>query len=171
MPCRRLEITAPRSRRGRRGVALLEVVIAGVLLGVGLAVILSLVSRSLASQSEGERQLTASWLVDELLSMVLVEGPFQYPRLYDTSGRFAAPFENFTYDLIIEDQGVYEPFRVTATVRWPQGRGMREVSAQTLMADRGLEPEQREPAEAVDRMDRWYGEDDAESVAEGAAPS
>jgi hypothetical protein len=155
--------------------ALLEVVIAGVLLGVGLAVVLSLVSRSLASQGEGERQLTASWLVDELLSMVLVEGPALYPRLYDTSGRFAAPFDNFTFDIIIEDQGIYEPYRVTATVRWPQGRGVREVSAQTLIADRGQEPEIREPAEAVDRMDRWYGEDEQTPIGEtpireGVAP-
>ena len=35
-------------RRGRRGVALMDAILGGVMLGIGLAVILSLASRSVA---------------------------------------------------------------------------------------------------------------------------
>ena len=85
-----------KASRARRGFALVDVIIGGVLLAVGLAVIISLNSRSLANQVDGERQLTASWLADELLSMVLVNGPVDYPKMNDTSGRFEPPFEEFT---------------------------------------------------------------------------
>ena len=58
-------------------------------------------------QSSGEKQLTASWLADELLSMVLVEGPDNYPKRNDTSGRFTAPFEGFSFETAygVSEQG------------------------------------------------------------------
>jgi hypothetical protein len=145
---------------GRRGVALMEVIIAGVILAMGLTVIISLASRSMAMQASGEKRLIASWLADELLGMVVVEGPQQYPRLYDTSGRCDVPFDAFTFDLDIQDQGLSEPFRVTASIRWQEGRLTRDVTVQTLIADRGSDIEVRLPAAPVDRLERWYGEEE-----------
>ena len=49
--------------------------------------------------------------------MVVVEGAENYPHLYDTYGRFEPPFEQFEYEVIIDDQGQYEPLSVTAIVR------------------------------------------------------
>lgn len=147
----------------RRGIALVDVIIGSVMLAIGLAVVVSLTTRSLATQTEGEKQLTAAWLADELLSMVLVEGPVEYPKLYDANDRFDPPFDEFDYDVAIEDLGPSQPFRVTATVRWAGGRGIRQVQAQTLIADRGGDPEleHREPYEPIDREQRYLDREEA----------
>ncbi len=144
--------------RRRRGVVLMDVILAGVMLGVGLAVMLSLASRSVALQAEGQKQVVAAWLADELLSMVLVEGPVVYPQLYPTHGRFEPPFEDYEYELDIEDIGLREPMRVTAAVRWAHGRELRQVVAQTYIAERQQEDplELRAPLEPIDRLGRYY---------------
>ena len=145
----------------RRGFALLDVIVGGVMLGIGLSVVLSVTSRSLATQSDGEKRLVASWLVDGLLAMVLVEGPVEYPKHYHPSGEFAPPFDGFEFEIDIEDIGPSEPFRVTATVRWPGGRTYREVTAQTFIAMRlGDSFQPRAPAEPVDRFARYYDDED-----------
>jgi hypothetical protein len=139
----------------------MDVIIAGVMLGVGLSVMLSLASRSVALQAEGRRQVVAAWLVDELLSMVLVEGPVVYPQLYPTRGRFDPPFADYEYELDIEDIGLREPMRVTATVRWVHGRDMRQVAAQSYIAERQQEDplELRAPLEPIDRLGRYYDDE------------
>ncbi len=145
----------------RRGVVLMDVILAGVMLGVGLAVMLSLASRTLVLQAEGQKQLVAAWLVDELLSMVLVEGPVVYPQLYPAHGRFDPPFEDYEFEVDIEDIGLREPLLVTATVRWVHGRGMRQVNAQTYIAERRQEDpcELRAPLEPIDRLGRYYDDE------------
>jgi hypothetical protein len=146
--------------RPRRGVALFDVIVGGVMLGIGLAVVLSLTSRSLALQTDGEKRLTASWLADEILTMILVEGPDRYPRLYDTSGRYGDPFGDYFYEVQIEDLGRGAPYRVNALVRWSD-RANDVVQVETLIALRIEEEEQlREPQERVDRLERHY-EDEA----------
>ncbi|MCI0364567.1 MAG: hypothetical protein L0Y44_00480 [Phycisphaerales bacterium] len=156
----RSEVRGQRSA-GRRGVALLEVIIGAVLLAIGLAVIISLASRALRTQIDGEKQMVAAWLADEYLNMVLVEGPVNYRKMYDTSGRCEYPFGEYEFALNLEDQGINFPFRVTATIRWPGASGDREVSVQTLIAERGGDPLQpRRPFEIVDREERWYGDQD-----------
>jgi hypothetical protein len=144
----------------RRGVALLDALLAGVMLAVGLAVILSLASRSIAAQASGQRQLVASWLIDEMLSMVVVEGPDVYPKLYATHGRFDEPFQDYEFDLDIKDIGLRLPYRVTATVRWEQAGHQRQVQTQTYISQRQSDvPEIRTPPEPIDRLGRWYDEE------------
>jgi uncharacterized membrane protein YgcG len=132
----------------------MDVILAGVMLGVGLAVMLSLASRTVAMQAEGQKQVVAAWLMDEMLSMVLVEGPVIYPQLYPTHGRFDPPFDDYEYELDIEDIGLREPMRVTATVRWAHGRGLRQVSAQTYIAER---QEEQRPLAASGCIDDTQG--------------
>lgn len=139
--------------------ALMDVIIGGVILGIGLTVLMSITGRSLALQNDGERQLVAAWLADELLNMVLVEGPVTYPRVHDTSGRFDDPFGDYAFDVSIEDQGLEQPYRVTATVRWRYGREDRQVQVQTLINAPEAPPDSRMPYEPVDRLERWYGDD------------
>ncbi len=143
--------------RRHRGVALMDAIIGGVMLGVGLAVVVSLASRSIAIQAQSQHLLTAAWLVDELLAMVLVEGPQDYPKLYATSGRFEFPFEDYEYEVHIEDIGLRQPYKVTASVRWPHGDDFRQAQAQTYIAQRLGDPDQtRIPVEPIDRIARHY---------------
>ncbi len=156
-------MTALLRRRPRRGFALMDVIVGGVMLGIGLGVVLTLASRAIASQAQGERQMVAAWLLDELLAMVLVEGPIEYPHLHPTHGQFDPPFEGFQFDVNLEDLGVGQPFLVTATVRWPRGREERQVQAQTYIAPRFVDPEnpyeERIPVEPIDRIGRWYDDE------------
>lgn len=145
----------------RKGFALMDVLIGGVMLGIGLAVTLSIASRSITAQSNGEKQMTAAWLLDELLSMVLVEGPVEFSHVQATRGKFDPPFDNYEFDVNLEDLGVGQPFLVTATVRWVMGHSTRQVQAQTYIALRNDEPyEDRLPLEPIDRISRWYDDEE-----------
>lgn len=147
-------------RTPRRGFALLDVIIGGMMLGIGIAATITIASRSLVQQAEGERQLVASWLADELLNMVMVEGPDIYPKINDTVGQFEAPFELYEYELDIHDQGPRQPFRVTAYVRWPVQQGYHEVVVETIIAVRlGEELVPRVPITFMDREARYFDDD------------
>ncbi|MCP3905956.1 MAG: hypothetical protein GY715_20210 [Planctomycetes bacterium] len=145
-----------RSHPQRRGVALIDVLIGGILLGVGLSVILSLTGRSLSRQTDGEKRLTASWLADELLTMVLVDGPDRFPRINDSNGRFDEPFSEYSFEVDIDNLGRGAPYRVNAWVRWSD-RENDVVRVETLIAQRLGDVEQpREPYERVNREERYF---------------
>lgn len=150
-----------RQHRARRGVALLDVLIGGIMLGIGLAVIMSVTTRALARQTDGEKRMAAAWLADELLNMVLMEGAEEYPRQHDTHGSFKEPFDDFGFEVIIDDQGLGVPYRVTAIVRWPADRPFNEIAVETLVAPRrGAEDQpEREPLEPIERDARYFDEE------------
>lgn len=138
----------------RRGFALIDAVIGGIILAIGLAAILSLGARAISMQREGEVRIIAAHLADELLSTVLTEGPSDFLKLYDTFGGYDAPFRDFEYDVQLEDRGLGYPYRVTATIRHvPTGA---EYVVQTMIADReGDDPNPaRAPTERLDREAR-----------------
>jgi len=148
-----------RRRSGRRrGIALIDAIIGGVMLGSGLAVLMTIMARSMNGQITGEKRITAVWLADELLSLVLVEGPVEYPRVRDTTGRFGPPFDEYIYELLLEDLGRGNPYRVTCWVRWGT-RPTDVVTVQTLIAPRLGDYEQpRMPSERLDRDERNFGD-------------
>ena len=141
-----------RNRRQRKGAILMEALLAGAILGIGLLTLVSITSRSLSRQQIGEHQIVAASLVDELLSMVLVEGPINYPKRNDLRGRFDPPFEDYEFQIEIDDQGQFEPFLVTATVRWTTNGRAHDAIVQTYIAERrATGDELREPGEPIVR--------------------
>ena len=119
----------------RPGVALIEVIVAGLILAAGLGAIFSLTGASMGTQTEGANRIVAAWLADSLLGMVMTEGPARYARRNADEGVFDAPFNAYEYEIRILDQGERDPFQVTATVRW--GPGPTDlVRIQTLVATR-----------------------------------
>ena len=78
-----------------RGVVLVDLLVAAVLMGVALAVLVGMAGRALSSQSTGERLATAAMLADEQLNLVLARGPDQYASRYEVEGACEAPFESF----------------------------------------------------------------------------
>jgi hypothetical protein len=143
------------SRHGsRRGFALLDVVIAGVILAIGLTTLFSLTAKSLDMQRDGEVRVKAAAMLDDLLSLVLLEGPADFQQLHSVAGRGEAPYEEFEYRVRIDDPGEGEPYRVTATVTHETGR---EYTCETLIAAKlGDEPDPiRNPEEPIDREARY----------------
>ncbi|MGA0418670.1 MAG: type IV pilus modification PilV family protein [Phycisphaerales bacterium] len=133
-----------------RGFALVDAIIAGLLLAIGLAAIISLGSRALSLQQRGEREVVAASLLDEILATVLMEGPADYPKLHSMSGVFDEPFAAFEYEVAIDEGAPGVPFRVVATVRHESGDS---YSCETLIAPKlGEEPDPpRQPLEPIDR--------------------
>jgi hypothetical protein len=163
-----------RPRRQRRGFALMDAVIAGVLLAIGMIAVLSVGGQAMTMQMRGEIDVRASAALDNLLSGVLTEGPEDYEQLYPLSGRFedGSGFEDFEFVLAIERGGPGVPARVTARVRHEEGR---EYEIETSIAElRGEEPHpERLPPEPIDREARYAQRQQAregQSASTGTAP-
>jgi len=146
-------------RRIRRGYALVDAIVAGIILAVGLAAIIALSARALALQRQGEVQLIAATLLDELLATVVMEGPTDFREMYDTFGRYPPPFQDYEFFVKLEDRGRGSTYRVTANVRHRPTD--IEYSVETYIGDReGDDPNPvREPPEPIDREsiydERW----------------
>ena len=153
-------------RSCRRGVILLDVIIAAIVLALGLTIIVSLSTQSLARQIDGEQRMTASWLADELLSMIVVEGPVEYAAAQPDAGQFEPPFEAYSWEVDIRNVSDWEPYDVTATVRWEGRSGPVSVSVNTKIAIRQGEDEEeppREPLEPLDRDSRYFDDEESSS--------
>lgn len=145
----------------RKGLALIDVIIGSTMLAIGLGVVISMSSRSLVSQGNAERQITASWLADELLTMALIVGPDEYAKTYPKSGTFESPFQEFTYEIEFEEDSFYMPLLTTATIFWEVSETERSISVETLIARRHGEIQDRLPVEPIDREARYWDEIEA----------
>lgn len=145
--------------RRRNGFTLIEVIIAGVILAIGMTSLLTLTSRALSMQQRGEQKIIAAALLDEKLGSILTEGPQDYVRLHSTSGQCDAPFEEWSFNIDIENSVGTDPFRVLATVTSPNGR---LFECETLIAPKlGETPDpDRMPPEPIDRVGRWMEMED-----------
>lgn len=142
----------------RHGFALMDVIVGAAILGIGLTVVISMSSRSITRQTAAEKQITASWLADEILSMVLVEGPDIYEKVHPPRGTCEPPFENFSYEIELEDDGELFPVHAIATISWDAIGGRHSSVIETYIARRFGEPVPRVPAEPVDREARYWEE-------------
>ena len=150
----------------RRGVALLDVLVAAMVLAVGMGITMSLASQSLLNQGTSERRITASWLADGLLSMVLAEGPRRFSMRQQPEGRFDPPFDDFTWLVEVRSLGDWVPYSVQATIAWQEG-----ASAMSLTFDTRIAPRQGEeddwadwrPEEPLDREARAWPDEEEEA--------
>ncbi len=118
----------------RSAFALLDVLVAGLILAGALTALLGLGSRSLRAQIQGERRLHASMLADEILSEIAAVGPEDYPGEYAMSGTAEEPYTNLEYEIDIQDDGLSRPYRVTVTVSWVVNERVYEERVETLLA-------------------------------------
>ncbi len=140
----------------RRGVLLIDVIVATVLLGVALTVLIGLTAGASRAQASGERLQIASMLADEQLQLVLARGPDNYAGRYDIEGPCDAPFGDYRYELEISGGNSGTPHSVVATILWREGTRERSVTVETLIAARlGDEADpDRKPKNPVDRYAR-----------------
>lgn len=153
LPTLPLQSSAPTPRH-RRGVALVDVIVATVILGIALGVLLNILGRAIDAQSTGEKLQTAALLLDEQLNLVLMRGPDDYASRYPTEGTCDSPFTDYRYKLTIRAASGGQPFEVAASVLWTVGSRERSVEATTLIAPRlGDDPDPvRTPDAVVERL-------------------
>ena len=138
-----------------RGFALMDAVIAGILLSIGMVAVLGVAGQALSLARRGEVDVRAAAALDEILSMVLTEGPRDFPDLHPVSGGFeeTSPFVDFTYSIRIDQGGAGVPAEVEVLLIHDTGR---TYTVTTRIAEkRGEEPDPiRTPVEPIDRDER-----------------
>lgn len=150
-----LRTRAPHSR-ARRAFALMEVVVAGVILAIGLGAAISLSMQSLTAQQRGEHAVQAAALMDELLGSLLTLGPEEWNKQHPPSGAFTAyddqykNFAGFSYEMQIEDAPQGMPCDVLLIMHDPAGNEYRCATRVALRLGEEPDPE-RMPSEPVDR--------------------
>jgi hypothetical protein len=159
----------PRSAR-RAGFALMDAIIAGILLSIGMVAVLSVAGQALSLARRGEIDVRAAAAIDELLGKVLTEGPRDFPEIHPTAGPFEddSPYTDFEYAIRIDQGGAGVPAEVEVMLTHATGRSFKVV---TRMAEkRGEEPDPvRSPTEPIDRQAR-IAEQEARREGQPPAP-
>ncbi len=145
-------VTAGRRTR-RRAFALVDAIVATVILGAALAVIVGLSGRAIASQARGEQLQIASMLLDEQLELLVAVGPEAYRGVFGERGVCPPPFETYRYEIDLDPSSGGEPTFVSATISWPHAGGERSITVDTLIAPRrGDDPDpDRAPEQRMER--------------------
>ncbi len=139
----------------RPAFALVEVLVAGVVLAIGIAVVVSVSSQSLANQRRGEFAVAAAAILDELLGEVLLTGPDEFGAYKPLSGGCEDPWQDFSYEVVLEaPESPMMPYDVTAIVTDPLGRKhscATRIAVQPELLD---DERDRRPDEPMDREAR-----------------
>ncbi len=147
--------------RARKGFALVDAILGGALLAIGLAGLISLSQRSLAMLQRGEHEAMAAAMLDELLSQVITEGPRTFSSVRESSGRLPAPWPDWEFAVELQAGGVGDPIDVTAMVRDPLGIEHR-CATRIAPEDETLTPPERAPEQAIDRAARFDARNEAQ---------
>ncbi|MCB9861412.1 MAG: hypothetical protein H6815_13285 [Phycisphaeraceae bacterium] len=137
----------------RTGIILAEAIAGTVVLAIVLVISLGITGRALRAQATGERTQTAAMLLDGKLNEVLMLGPEGYLAENKLEGTFAAPFDNFWFDLSIKGGRSGDPYDVSVTVYWTSRNRTRSETVGTMIAPHlGDDPTpERKPEETLDR--------------------
>ena len=140
-------------RNVRRGFALIDAILGGLLLAFGLAAVVTLSQRSLVMLQRGEREAQASALLDELLGQVVAEGPVDFSRRRPVAGKFDAPWSEWSFAIDLSSNGEGDAWDVVARV---QGiNGVEHRCATKVAARNANDMPERKPQEPIDRKDRF----------------
>lgn len=122
----------------KKGFTLVEVMVAVVVLGIGIASVLTLIGQATRAVNTARGVTIQTGLAR--LKMVEIENLYWQKKAddIDTSGDFGDEFPEFTYDVeIIEDIDEEVPAlnEVTLTVYWDRGKYKREYKLTTFLID------------------------------------
>lgn len=120
----------------RPAMALVDIIVGVVLLGLVVVSFMALLSRSVNAQLMGEQMQTAAMLLDEQLNLVLARGPDDYGSRFPLEGNCETPFDAYRFQLKFAEGSGGTPYRVTATVLWFSAGAVRSESIEALIAPR-----------------------------------
>ena len=130
---------------------LVEVLVASVLLGVGVAGLISTATLALRNQTRTDQRATALWLAQEKLADVEVAGPRIFALSQPSEGTEVRGRIAYTWSIDIERQLAGELFNVLVELRWTDAsRRPGSIRLETLLNDYEAAaltaPEQRDEA-------------------------
>jgi general secretion pathway protein I len=123
--------TQPSGRRARRspprGMTLVEVLVAIVILGASVAGLMAAVTMGLRNQQRGEARAAALWLAQQKLNEVDLIGAHVWMLVRPMSGEEEVAGQAYQWTLKIEQQPVGELFTVSVKVEGPGKGGGAEL--------------------------------------------
>jgi type II secretory pathway pseudopilin PulG len=122
-------------RHGRRGFTLVEALVAGMILALGVAVIGTSVSRAYGSLSDARDERRAAMLLDELLTKIDLIGPARIASEGPRQGQFDDADERFSWSIDIQSRPQGHLYEVTVTLSWPSDGRHKSVRIQTYLND------------------------------------
>ncbi len=122
-------------RVGRRGMTLVEVLTAAVILGAGVAGLLSAASMSLRNQRGSECRAGAMCLAQEKMSEVEVAGPRDWTTRRATQGIVDRPGMKYSWTVATEALSVGTLYSVLVTVEWSAPGSSGQVQLETWLND------------------------------------
>ncbi len=137
----------------RRGFALIDAILGGLLLAFGLAAVVTLSQRSLVMLQRGEREAVASALLDELLGQVVAEGPIEFARRRPVVGKCDAPWNEWSFAIDLSSNGEGDAWDVVARVQ--DINGVEHRCATKVAARSASDVPERKPEQPIDRKDRF----------------
>jgi type II secretion system protein I len=108
----------------RRGFTLLEVLVSLAILSITLLLAYQVLSGAIAAEDRSERWTVASFLGEVLLR----ESTAGWPDPGETSGKFAAPLEAYSWQRSILEAAHPDAREVHVTVTWSSGGAEERVS-------------------------------------------
>lgn len=124
-------------RQCNRGFSLLEVMIALAIVAIALVSLLGLSNRSILVQSKIQKLTSATLLAQQLISeqeLNIGKTDSTWEPQEDT---FAAPFENFRWQISYQDTLISRVKQVTVTVSWGAKERNEQVQIVSFLPDRG----------------------------------
>jgi general secretion pathway protein I len=114
---------------------LIEVLVASVLLGVGVAGLLSVASLAMRNQQKVERRAAALYLAREKLAEVELAGPHVWMLGQPAEGAREQGGVAYEWNIQIDQLAVGELFAVAVDVRWSAPGGSGAVDLETWLND------------------------------------
>ncbi len=127
--------SACRRTSSRRGMTLVEVLVASVLLGVGVAGLIFSATLGMRNQQRSEQRMAALYLAQEKLAAIEVVGPRFWSLAEPSRGTETRGNVAFEWSVQIEAMTEGELFDVKAEVSWLGPGGGGEVELETLLND------------------------------------
>ena len=119
----------------RRGMTLVEVLVATVLLGVGVSGLMLSATLGLRNQRRCEQRTAATFLAYGKLSEVEVVGPHIWSLSRPLNGTETQDDVTYAWSVQIIEQGVGELYDVQVDVSWTDASRGGSVAVQTLLND------------------------------------
>jgi general secretion pathway protein I len=137
----------PRTTRRRHGMTLIEVLVSTVLLGVGVAGLLSVASLSLRNQQRVDQRTAALLLAQEKLAEIDMRGAAVWTQSEPMQGRQQQGQVLYTWQIEIDDLTAGELHSVLVTVNWSAPTSDGSVQLETWLNDYAAVEAEEEPLE------------------------
>jgi type II secretion system protein I len=121
--------------RSLRGMTLIEVLVASVLLGVGVVGLVSVASLAMRNQQRTEQRASALYLAQEKLAEVELIGPHIWMLGHPTRGAQEREGVAYEWTTQIEQLAVGELFSILVDVRWSGPVGGGTIELETWLND------------------------------------